>query len=178
MVLLKSKKLLNFIFFQTAWFACALGAGWGSNYLGPLVVLIVLSFQLRWFENGARMFGFCLFVGLVGSLLDSILLSLGYFSFPLENILPWSYPIWMSALWVILASCLFTSLSWLEKSFVLSSIFGSVGGALSYLAGESFGAIVIGPNKTESLFAIAIFWGLVTPFLFFLKSKSKIPNVE
>ena len=178
MKFLKSKKAINFLFFQTGWFACALGASYGSNWLGPVVVCVAVGLQLGWFKQPLRALGFFILVGLIGTVFDSIPLSLGYFNFSLENPLPWEYPMWMSALWVNFASCFFISLSWLEKRLVLASIFGLIGGPLSYLSGESLGAINILGNRLESLVVIGLFWAVITPLLLVLKTKSQINNVE
>ncbi len=178
MKILKFKNPINFIFFQAGWFACALGASSGSNWVGPLVVFLLIATQFYLFKIEKVVLAFIVLIGIFGSLADSILLYFGFFNFQLEPVLPWSYPIWMSALWFNFAICMFISLSWLDRRYILSSLFGFIGGPLSYIAGESFGAISIGEQLLNSALVIGVFWGLITPLIFFLKNQIGLKNVD
>lgn len=159
-------KLLNFIGFQVVWLACALGAGKQIPELAVLAAIIFIMAHIYLSVDRQRDLAFIMVAGIVGTAVDSILMNLGVFSFSGRLFLPeWLVPIWLSGLWLSFASTLHYSLSWLQKRYVLATLFGAVGGPLSYYAGHRFGALTLGQDIISSLVFVSICWGIITPAL-------------
>jgi hypothetical protein len=66
-------------------------------------------------------------------------------------------------MWLLFAMTLNHSLSWLKGRYVLSFVFGALGGPLAYVAGEKLGAVEI--TSDLSLVILAISWAMITPLL-------------
>ncbi|MEK9778156.1 MAG: DUF2878 domain-containing protein, partial [Methylophilaceae bacterium] len=72
-------------------------------------------------------------------------------------------PLWIVVMWLLFAMTLNHSLSWLKRRYVLSFVFGALGGPLAYVAGEKLGAVEI--TSDLSLVILAISWAMITPLL-------------
>lgn len=172
-----NKNLTSALVFKLGWLACAFGAARGQELLGPLVVLIGFLTLAKMFSFRVEHFVFALSVAVIGSAADSLLLYFGFFEFPLGSMLPWAYPVWMSALWFNFAGLVLLALAGLDKKFFLTAALGLVGGPMSYIAGSKIGSISLAENETEALVAVAVFWALIVPALFFLKRIMRVENV-
>lgn len=165
-------KTLNFVAFQTGWFACILGAANGMPWLGPIVVTVFLAatlvtrrarlaFTLR--MTGAASLGF---------VADTILLRMGILHFGDEAV----SPLWMTALWPNLAATVDSSLGWLSGRYVLAAVLGVVGGPLSYYAGARLGALRL-DSSPSALAAIACEWLAAFPLMVLLTDYT-VPKKE
>jgi len=164
------KRILNFLCFQSGWFACAFGAAWGYPVVGPVAVGTLLILQVPLVPAPRRWVHF-IFLGMVtGWLLDSALMNAGVLSFKQHGMIPWMCPVWMAALWANFAGTLHLCLSWLRGRYGLACALGLGGGPLAYYAGQRLGAMRLGDNLTMSLAVIAIEWCLVTPALVHLSA--------
>jgi len=163
--------ILNFILFQIGWFACVY---LGANYRGELGALIMAVFTLgQVFVSRQRNLLLCYLVAVtvIGSVLDAGLNHIGIFEFLVPSKMPWSYPIWMSGLWLGFSLVIHRTLGWLSKRFFLSALFGFSGGAVSYYIGGNMGGIAFPEGLIFSLLVIGMFWAIITPFLFWLHEK-------
>ena len=163
-------KVANLILFQAGWLACVLGAAQGFPWTGPLAVAAIVLAHLCWAEQPAveaRLLAICT---LVGVLFDAGLLATGWVSFPNGWWLPGLAPYWMAAMWLLFATTLNLSMSWLKGHAKLAAVFGAVGGPLAYLGGERLGGIEL-LEQWPALVALAVGWGVVTPALTWLASK-------
>ena len=159
------KTVLNFAAFYTGWFACALGAASGFPLAGPSIVAMLLAVHFFFLSSKpGREMVLIVSTGLIGTGIDSLLMSHGLYTFPSH---PSSgvCPLWMTTLWMIFASTFDHALSWLRKRYLLAIVFGSIGGPLSYLAGGRLGALTLSDEATMSLVVLAIVWGAVMPTL-------------
>ena len=161
------RKILNFIGFQIGWFSCAIGAGKGLQWFGPVVVLILITLHLIFSENHKVEIFLIVVSGIGGTIIDSILSSAGAFNFPGNPIAPVCPP-FMIALWLNFATVLNYSLAWLKKRLIPAAVLGFFGGPLAYYTGTQFGAITLTENATLSLGVIGVEWAIVTPALFAL----------
>ena len=80
-------------------------------------------------------------VGLLGFALDGAVTSAGVMSFPPGAATAWTAPLWMTALWVNLATALNLGLRVLRGRYLLALGIGAVGGPLIYGSGASTGAL-------------------------------------
>jgi hypothetical protein len=79
----------------------------------------------------------------------------------------------MVSLWMLFATTLHTSLSWLTGRPLVAVLLGAIGGPASYYAGAQLGALTLHANLGFSLIAIALAWGGVMPILLWFAHTEK-----
>jgi hypothetical protein len=170
------KKILNATLFQAAWFAAVLGTAHGTPWLGPLAMLPILALHLTLTEDRTGELKLLAAAGILGFFYDTTLVSFGIFT-PLQHLLPRPFsPPWMVCLWINFAATLNVSMAWLRGRYLVSAVFGAIGGPLAYYSGAKLGATEALPS-TNGMLLLAIGWGLMTPLLIWLaKSFSKLPS--
>ncbi|MEX6501733.1 DUF2878 domain-containing protein [Pseudomonas zhanjiangensis] len=152
------KLIANALLFQLGWLACIL-AGDGP---GLLVVAAVLAVHLLWTSSWAAEGKLLLSVFLLGSALDSFLLNLGLFDFGEPRTL---IPLWLTMLWLLLATTLNHCLAWTAQPWWRGSLLGAIGGPLSYYAGASLAGVGLPYGTLPTLAVLALIWALVIPLL-------------
>lgn len=155
--------LLNLAMFYIGWFACVLGAARGHFWLGPVMVGALVAVHLSLTANRAGELRLVLAVALFGFLLDTLQAAAGLYAFKHGGAAPWLCPPWMVALWMIFATTLNSSMSWLAGRYPLAAVLGSLCGPASYAAGARLGAIDLPPNPVTSLIGIGMAWALALP---------------
>ena len=167
-------KVWNFIFFQVGWFACVLGAANGQAFWADLATLLYVLIHV-WQSEDKKAEGILLFkVFILGVSADSLIMNMGFLDF--NDVWPSRYlsPAWMWALWVLVASTMNGSLSWLKGKPILGAILGAIAGPLSYEAGMKLGAGDWGSDHQWIGFAlVSVVWALAIPlFLYWNKTTS------
>lgn len=165
-------KLWNFLALQVGWFACVLGAAHGREFLGPLVVAVLLVLHLLRHPARVRELRLLALVMPLGLALDSGQAALGWIHYagrPLCGVLA---PLWIAALWPLLATTFHASMDWLRPRTALAALLGAVGGPLSYLGAERLGAVQVLPDRGTSVAGLALTWGLALPLFLLLASRS------
>ena len=162
-----TRKVINVVLFQAAWFAAVVGAALGMLWLGPLSMIPVLAVHMALQGNRYGELKLLLAAGLLGFLFDSTFVAGGVFT-PLQHLFPRPFsPPWMICLWLNFAATLNVSMAWLRDRYLLASIFGAVGGPLAYYSGARLGATEALPTTTGMLL-LALGWGIMTPLLVWL----------
>lgn len=159
------RSLLVFLGFQGGWWACALGAGRGAPWLGPLVMGAFLLGALVTRSPRVSAGRFALLIlaaAAVGAASDALLVRAGALRFLSAG---WPVPLWMIALWAGFAATLEPSLGWLLRRPLLALPVGALCGPLSYHAGARLGALTVVAPLTRSLSLIAVEWALALPVL-------------
>ena len=161
-------KLWNFILFQVGWFACIIGAA-NNQVLWPVLgTLVYLAIHIWRSEYPKLELMLILKIVVFGVSADTLIANLGFLNF--EDAWPSAYlsPIWLWALWALVASTINGSLSWLRGRLVLGAVLGAIAGPLSYEAGIRLGAGSWGPNgQLGGLVLLAIVWGVAIPLFFY-----------
>lgn len=158
-------KVANVLMFNVSWFAILLTQ---SSFLAPVIVLLHLSAHFYCMGKGRPELLLIAGVTVFGFAIDQILFAAGVFN--LEGQSAYA-PLWLTCLWPVFASTLMHAFDWLQNRIILSTIFGAVGGAMSYIAGVrltsiEFGSLFWGPVIIGALWAVA--------FPLFLKISAKI----
>lgn len=168
-----TRKVINVVLFQGAWFAAVLGAARGMFWLGPLVMIPTLAVHLVLQEDRQGELKLLLAAGLLGFIFDTAFVAVGVFT-PLQHFFPRPFsPPWMICLWLNFAATLNVSMAWLRGRYILALLFGAIGGPLAYYSGARLGATEALPT-TFGMLLLAIGWGAMTPFLmYFAKVCSK-----
>jgi hypothetical protein len=160
------RKMLNFVLFQTGWFACVLAGAHGVSVAAVAAAGVVMGVSLWWFSaNRVSDAGLFLAVALIGFCVDTVHLRLGVFALIGDPRFSHLCPLWLVALWAMFGTTLRGSLSWLTGRYWLAALLGAVAGPLSYLGGAKLGAVTLHPNRAFSVAALAVGWAFVMPLL-------------
>lgn len=170
----KLSPLINFIGFQVGWFACVLGAAFGSWWFGPVVVCLLFVLHTRLREDWKIDLYIVIVAMAVGLIGDSLLALCGVIEFRTSPFPAWISPPWMVFLWANFAFTLRTSLNWLRGRYFLGSVLGLISGPLAYVAGERLEAIRFAAELPTAILILAVFWGAATPLLLFIASRGEI----
>jgi hypothetical protein len=160
----------NFIASEAGWFACVLGAAYGRPWIGPLVVLALVSIHLRLVKRPGAEVRLMLAAILMGLLADSFLVVSGLVSYPNGTWLPGFAPYWILAMWAMFATTLNMSMKWLRGRISLATLLGVIFGPLAYLAGEELGAIIF-EARALAIAALAVIWAICLPLLVTLATR-------
>jgi len=159
------RKAINFIAFQSAWFAAVLGAANGMPWLGVVAVPLALGLHLALSPDWRPelLLAFC--AAGIGFVTDTLLIAAGAFS-PIPYLFPAPYSaFWMVMLWVNLATTMNVSMAWLSGRYGLAALFGAIGGPTAYYSGAKLGAMTRLPEP-GGLLAISIAWAVALPLLY------------
>ncbi|MFO0855812.1 MAG: DUF2878 domain-containing protein [Phycisphaerales bacterium] len=157
-------KVINFALFQAAWFGCVLSAAKGYWWMPPICAVFVCAAYLLMREDMIANVRTLAIIVVIGTVIDLVLwrAKIVGFAQPQANFI--SIAAWFASLWASFATTLRLSMSWLRSRYVVSAIFGAIGGPLAYLAGERLGALIL-PSKTLSLIVLAGEWAVLTPLV-------------
>ncbi len=160
-------KVANVAAFQLTWWVSVLGAADSKRWIGPALAACILLLHVLMVVDRLAMMKVIGLVGGVGYLVDSVLGLAGVLEFHGGNfggrLLA---PLWLLGLWLVFATTLGSSLSWLSLRPRLAAVLGAVFGPVSYYAGFKLGAFHLGAPHVRSLFIIAVVWSLLLPLAF------------
>lgn len=145
----------NALWLQVGWWACVLGAH--VQWL-LLIVPIGLALHLRLCQERSAEVRALLRVALAGCLLDTLLGSVGVFSFDQRPL-----PVWLALLWLVLASGLRHSLAWTGRPYWRAALVGMFSGPLAYLAGARLTGVDLPMGYVGTGLLLAPIWALVLP---------------
>ncbi len=161
-------KLWNFLLFQVGWFACVLGAAHQQVFWAVTGSLAYIAFHIWRSQSPKQEFSLLFKVLLYGIATDTLIMYLGLIDFRDAWPSPLLSPIWMWALWLLVATTLNGSMSWLRGKPALGSVLGAICGPLSYEAGIRMGAASWGSGAQILGFClIALVWAVAMPLFFY-----------
>jgi hypothetical protein len=152
------KLVANAVMFQIGWFACVLGET-GPWLLVPAAILCIHFF---WISSWAAEGKLVVTVVLAGAAVDSFLMQLGVFDFPGDSKL---VPLWLAALWAMLATTLNHCLAWTARPVWLACILGAVSGPVSYFAGAALAEVKLPLEQFWTFLILAAVWAVVYPLM-------------
>lgn len=156
--------LINFAAFQVGWFSSVIGAAKQMPWLGPLAFLVVLAIHLRRAHRPRSELGLVLTCGVIGVFFDSLLVAVGWVTYPSGLFNDLMAPYWIVTMWMLFGTTLNLSMGWLKGRPLLAAFFGAIGGPASYLAGQKLGGIEF-LEFYPAVIALGIGWALVMPVL-------------
>jgi len=162
--------LFNFLAFQIGWFAAVLGAANDVPLIGPVVIAAVIAIHLKMVERPRDELALIAVCGVIGAVVDSVLVAAGWVSYPAGSFVENAAPYWIIAMWMLFATTLNMSLGWLKPRKLLGAAFGLVGGPLAYYTGFRLGGIDF-VDFEAAMLALAIGWGTVVPLLLVLAER-------
>lgn len=154
--------LVNILGFKLGWMSSVLGASREMPWLGPAVLIAVLAVHLRHARRPDLELGLVIACGIIGAWFDSILAATGWVSYPSGQIAPHFAPYWIVGMWMLFATTLNRSMSWLKGRLPLAAVMGAVAGPMSYFAGSRLGGIVF-EQPIAAVIALSAGWALIMP---------------
>jgi hypothetical protein len=158
--------LVNLGLYQVGWFVAILGAAGGSPGWAAAVPLGLAALHAALAKRTANELRFLVVAGLVGIAVDSLVSALGAVAPRGSGLLPGLPPLWLTALWVQLATLVRFALRWLAGRYLLAACLGAVGGPIAFLVGERMGAATFPNGPACAIALLALAWAIATPALF------------
>ena len=156
----KLNKVLNFVLLQTLWFALVVGVVYEHILLGLGLFVVFAIWQLHPLNRKQTDIKLAITLAVMGFVLDSLWLQLGLISYEMQW--PYSFvaPLWIVMLWFAFGLTINHSLAWIFDYKIVGVIIGGLGGPMSYLAAEKFGAVTLN-NPVSAFAALAFGWTMV-----------------
>lgn len=155
--------LINLALYQTGWFAMVLGAARGYPWAGAAAGLTLLTCHLLLVRERKPEILTVIFIGILGTLADSIQAHAGVFVFESGY---WSYrvvPLWLTVMWMQFATLFHFALEWLSGRYLLSAVLGALGGPAAFWTGERLGGVIFPMGNLHSLLILATAWFVLLP---------------
>ncbi|MEZ5294077.1 MAG: DUF2878 domain-containing protein [Vicinamibacterales bacterium] len=160
-----SANLLNYVLYQTGWFATVLGAASGHALAGSVVALAGLGLHLALCRSRRAEWTLVAVAGALGLVVDSAQTALGLLTFPSGTLAGWLCPPWIVVMWMQFATTFRFGLRPLLERPAWTALAGAVGGPLAYLAGERIGAVALGEPRAAALAVLGVVWAVALPTL-------------
>lgn len=162
---MRARWLSNFLAFQLGWLACVLAGAHHWPWLGTLSAAVIIAWHLWTSTPRQPEIGLILAAGLLGAVIDSSLSASGLLFYPSGVLLPGTAPHWIIAMWMLFATTLNVSLSWLRGRWQLALVLGAFGGPLAYYAGARLGGVEFAQPRWQALLALSLCWAFAMPLL-------------
>lgn len=156
----KLNKILNFVLLQTLWFALVVGVAYQHIWLGVGFFILFAIWQLHPVNRKPSDLKLAISLAVLGLLLDSLWLKLGLISYEMQWPFSFVAPVWIMMLWFAFGLTINHSLAWIFDYKIAGVLMGAIGGPVSYLAAEKFGAVTLN-NPVSAFAALAFGWTLV-----------------
>ncbi|MHC4448782.1 MAG: DUF2878 domain-containing protein [Planctomycetota bacterium] len=149
---------INFASFYVGWYACAASVSW----IGPAAVAGLVSAQLPFARDVRKDLRVVAVALLLGTVIDTLFERMGLVAYAGGPRLGPLCPLWISALWVIFASTLTSSLAWLQTRTLYAVLLGAACGPITYAVAARLDAVELG---TAGYVAVGIEFAALTPLL-------------
>jgi len=164
---------INMLWMQALWFGAVIGAAHELLWLAPVLLIGFAFWEFRPVRRVYGDFQLMLVAVLIGLILDTTWVQLGWLEFAAGWALSERAPLWILLLWAGLALTLNHSLAWLQSRLVLAAILGGVVSPFSYLAAARLGAVDIVAESRVWFVGLGLSWALALPLLLWLASHLK-----
>jgi len=154
--------LKNFILYNVGWFAVVFFAANGQAWVGNAAVALVVAAHLLSMPAWRKEALLLATAGVLGFGWETILVWAGVLSYPSAPGIGVLAPSWIIAMWILFATTINVSLSWVKRSWWLAAIFGGIGGPLAFMAGKALGAVEFGDPVITPL-VIGAGWAILLP---------------
>ena len=160
----RTTQLINFLVFQSAWFAAVLGAAHELPLWGTAAVLAAFAWHLAVSARPAEEAKLFAIVCLIGFVVETGNALLGHVSYPSGQPVANLAPYWMVALWGLLAIALNVTLRWVKRRYLLAAVLGALAGPASFVSGVKLGGAQF-IHTAPALVIMACVWALLMPAL-------------
>jgi len=175
---MNSNNWINMLWMQGLWFGAVIGAAQGLLWLAPVLLMGFAFWEFRPVRRVYGDFQLMLVAVLIGLILDTTWVKLGWIEFAASWALSERAPLWILLLWAGLALTLNHSLAWLQSRLVLAAFLAGVSSPLSYLAASRLGAVDIVTESWLWFVGLGLSWAVALPLLLWLASHLKYLKQE
>lgn len=151
---------INYVLYQSGWFACILGAAWDWPVTGTLIAVVLTAAHLHLSPDRAREAGAILLALALGLVVEGFQVWSGTYRFRSGVVVPWMSPPWLLMMWAQFATTFRSSLQSIMTVPVRAAVFGLVGGPIAFLAGERLGAVTLARPLAPGLVRLGLAWGV------------------
>ena len=156
--------LINLFLFKAGWLAAVFAAASSLPALGTAVIGIAVAVHLLRSDEPHDEIQLLVLAATIGFVWESLLVYSGVVNYGASAGFAGLAPYWIVALWVLFATTLNVGMRWLRKNLLVASVFGAIGGPMSFLAGEKAGAVSFSVTST-ALVVIGLGWAVILPLL-------------
>lgn len=164
-------RFVNFLLYQTGWFASVLGAAWGFQGLGVCIALCLVGTHFWLATDRSLQIKLAIIAAALGLIVDRTQLWAGVFTFSQGRVLDWLPPPFMTVLWIQFATTFRYCMSWLSGRYGLGAGFGWLGAPLAFYAGERLGAIDFLSPRAFHFAVLGCLWCIVVPVLVYISDR-------
>ena len=161
---------VNFLVFQTAWFAAVLGAAQHSPLWGTGTVLAAIGWHLAAAARPAREARLVAAAVAIGFCVETAVAWQGHVAYPSGQPIELLAPYWMVALWGLLAITLNVTMRWLKGRHALAALLGAIAGPASFYSGVQLGGARF-VDTLPALLTLAGSWAVLLPVLMLLSTR-------
>ena len=173
-------QFVNFVVFQSAWFAAVLGAAHQLPLWGTAAVLAAFAWHLAVSARPAEEAKLFAVVCLIGFVVETGSVLLGHVAYPSGQPVANLAPYWMVALWGLLAIALNVTMRWLKGRYGLAAVLGAIAGPASFVSGVKLGGAQF-IHTAPALIIMACTWAVLMPALMWLSMRFDgvaVPRVQ
>ena len=156
--------LINLSLFKAGWLAAVFAAAASLPILGTAIIGIAVAVHLLRSDAPRDEFLLLALAAAAGFVWESLLVYAGIVQYGANAAFAGIAPYWIVAMWVLFATTLNVGMRWLRKNLLVASLFGALGGPMSFLAGEKAGAVSFS-NASTALVIIGLGWAVLLPLL-------------
>jgi hypothetical protein len=152
------------VLYNVGWFACVFFAANGQPWVGNAAIALVVCAHLLSMPAWKKEALLLAIAGLIGLVWETALVWSGLLAYPAAPGIGILAPSWIVAMWILFATTINVSLSWVKRSWWLAALFGGLGGPLAFVAGKALGAVEFGDPILTPL-AIGVGWAVLLPVI-------------
>jgi len=168
---MKRDHLINMVWMQTLWFVSVVGAAYSLTWPAFLWFVFFATWQLQITHRQKTDIQLMLVSILIGVILDSAWIKLGWIQFSNPGPLSFIAPPWIIILWSGLGLTINHSLAWLQNRLFFAGFIAGIISPFSYLAAQRLGALQILLDSWTWVFGLALGWALAIPLLLWLANQ-------
>ena len=155
---------LRFVGLNLGWAVCVLGAAWGWPFVGPIAVLAMAAVALNASHDYVADATLATVSLLIGGATDTLVIAIGWLTFPEQARYGSPDPFWMLALWFQFGLHLRVLMRFAIGKTWLAFGLGAVFGPVACWSAMQLGAVEL-PGGALGLAGLALQYGLVVAVL-------------
>ena len=164
-------RFVNFVLYQSGWFACVLGVAWNLQWLGIGIALCLVGLHFWLATDRSLQIKLGLTAAVCGLIIDSGQLWAGVFTFPRGSVVERLPPPAIAVLWLQFATTFRYSMSWLSRRYVICGLLRALRCATGFLCRRTAWRDRILVASTRELCHLGVVWSFAVPLLVFISDR-------
>lgn len=162
------RNIINFLLFQAGWFVCVIGGNWYAL----AYTTAALFLHHRYVVRRRQEWWLVITIAAIGCLWDVVISLNGVIQFSGAVVI--GLPLWLVCLWLLFATTLHHSLSWLSRHMWVAVVCAALLAPASYWAGGQLNGSLIRSPLVESLLVIAAGWVVIFSLAIYSVDRSEV----